>query len=115
MIQNPHKMTNVRKGVGEYFFLYNKKYKWSVSISDEILAPTYYLHYYPFEMTIEELSKIPQEEWDSYEYLSFSTKELKSQEAEESFQELYRMVKGKIYKVNEVLDDIIKDGEEEPL
>lgn len=110
MIQNQDKITNINRNEDEYFFLYNKKYKWSISKP----ASIYYLHYYPFEMTIEEISEMGEERWESYDFVSYNTKELKSQEAEESFLELYQILKEKIYNINEVLDEIIKDGEEEP-
>ena len=108
MIQNSGKITNIRRRESEYYFLYNKKYKWSISKPESV----YYLHYYPFDITIEEISEI--EEWEVYDYVSYNTKELKSQEAEESFLELYQIIKEKIYNVDEVLDEIIKDGEKEP-
>ncbi len=110
MIQNPNKITNIRRNEDEYYFLYNKKYKWSISKSESV----YYLHYYPFEITIEEISELGEEEWESYDYISYNTKELKSREAEESFLELYQILKEKIYNINEILDEIIKDGEKEP-
>jgi len=108
IIQNPDKITNIRRKENEYYFLYNEKYKWSIHKSESV----YYLHYYPFDITIEEISEI--EHWEEYDYISYNTKELKSQEAKESFRELYRILKEKIYHVDEALDEIIKDGEKEP-
>jgi len=110
MIQNPYKITNIIRVENEYFFLYNKKYKWSISKSES----AYYLHYYPFDITIEEISEIEEFEWESYDYVSYNTKELKSREAEESFLELYQILKEKIYNMDKVLDAIIKDGGKEP-
>lgn len=110
MIQNPDKITNIRRKKDEYYFLYNEKYKWSIIKSGSV----YYLHYYPFKITIEEISEIEEFEWESYDYVSYNTKELKSREAEESFLELYQILKEKIYNMDEVLDEIIKDGEKEP-
>lgn len=110
MIQNPDKITNVKRKENEYYFLYNEKYKWSIHKSESV----YYLHYYPFDITIEEISEIEDLEWEAYDYVSYNTKELKSREAEESFLELYQILKEKIYNMDKVLDEIIKDGEKEP-
>jgi len=110
MIQNSGKITNIIRKESEYYFLYNEKYKWSISKPESV----YYLHYYPFDITIEEISEIEEHEWEAYDSVSYNTKELKSREAEESFLELYQILKEKIYNMDEVLDEIIKDGEEDP-
>ena len=116
MIQNPHKIIHIIRKEDEYFFLYNKKYKWSISKSESgaIGELVYYLNYYPGEITIEKLSEIEVYEWESHDFISYNTKELKSREAKESFLELYRILKEKIYNMDKVFDEIIKDGEEDP-
>lgn len=110
MISNQANITNVYRGKGqdEYYFLYKGKYRWSIS-SDQ--TGEYYLLYYDTDFNIKKLSELPNEEeyWTNIHMMGFNTKELKSKEALESFQELYQVVKGKVLGIDKVLNDIIKD------
>ena len=101
IINNPEDITNVRKSGNEYYFLYKGKYKWSISESDG----EYYVHYYPDESTIDEL--VSTSDWQSINFVTYSTKDLKTREAYETFSELYLLIKEKLYGVDKVLDDII--------
>lgn len=89
----------------EHFFMFNKKHKWSIVKSSE--KPGHYnLHFYPQEnMSIEELANCFQ--WEFVDFVTYKTEELKTQEAIESFSELYRVVSDKLYGLDEVFEDII--------
>ena len=103
MISNSDKINNVRKNEKEYFFLYDNKYKWSSSRGDD---EVYYIHFYPLnDMSIEQLSSF--HDWEQYEYVTYSTKDLKTREALESFRELYQIVSNKVFGIDNMFDDII--------
>lgn len=106
MISNSSKISNVLKNKNEYFFLYNKKYKWSISKSDD---EDYYLHFYPTEsMTIEELSVF--NEWSDFnQFVTYTTKDIKTQESIETFRELYQIVSDKIFGLDDIFDQIINE------
>lgn len=107
MILNKDKITNIISKEGQLFFLYDNKYKWSIGVS----GGYFYLCYYPDDLpTIKELSMIP--DMSGYEYLRYSLKDFKTQEAEESFRELYTIIKEKRYDMDKVLDDIINEDVE---
>lgn len=106
MISNKDKIRNVLKNDKEYFFLYNNKHKWSIAIgADE----EYFLHFYPTdEMTIVELSSF--NNWSSFNALvTYTTRDIKTQEATETFRELYQIVSGKIYGLDDVFNEIINE------
>lgn len=111
MIANHHKISNVKKNDEEIFFLYDSKYKWSIRKERQ---KGYTIFYYPLDNSLEDLASYGEgsNRWDEIEYLSFKTTELKTQEAFETFSELYTIVSGKIYGFNQVLDDIINTEEE---
>ena len=103
MISNSDKISNVRKNNKEYFFLYNNKFKWSISRGDD---ENYYVHFYPLnDMNIEELSTFL--DWDQYEYVTYSIKDIKTTEAIESFRELYQIVSDKVFGIDDIFDEII--------
>ncbi len=101
MITNAQKLSNIKRKDSEYYFLYDNKYKWSISESDE----KYHLFFYPGDQTIDELVKTTS--WSSVTFVSYSSDELKTREALESFRELYLIIKEKLYGVDKALDDII--------
>lgn len=106
MISNQAKIDNVLRNGGEYFFRYNKKHKWSI-IKDES-NETYFIHFYPVEnVSIEDLAS-DNNGWYS-EFVTYSTADLKTNEAIESFRELYQIVTGKIYGIDDIFDEIIGD------
>lgn len=110
MVSNPDKITNVLKNGDEFFFLYKEKYKWSISI----YVDRYYLHYYPektLPRSIEELARLDSQDFEYLQgsYITYSTDEYKSQEAKESFRELYTIVKEKVLDIDKTLQDIIDD------
>jgi hypothetical protein len=92
---------------GELFFVFDEKYKWSMSRND--VSKDYYLHFYPFSSNITDIAMIT--DWTKYEnkYITYSTKELKAQEAIESFAELFNILMNKRYNMDSILDKIIGD------
>ncbi|MGA0557424.1 hypothetical protein ACO2Q8_12280 [Larkinella sp. VNQ87] len=108
MIANPNLISTVIKSVdgNELFFTYEDRFKWSVTKSDE---GHYYLYYYPGNVSIQDLATIPEHKWTSSgDFITYSSKEIKTKEAYESFAELYQIVQGKLYGIDDVLDYIIK-------
>lgn len=105
MIANSSKISNVIKNDTEYFFVYDKKHKWSISKGEE--TDEYYLHFYPTnDMNIEQLSKFSN--WQSYSgFITYKSQEIKTKEAIESFSELYQTVVGKVFGVDDIFDEII--------
>lgn len=110
MISNSNKISQVSLIDRECFFLYDQKHKWSITQGDD--NDVYYLHYYPGEEMIDQLASMEEIEWAHYNKLiTYSSKELKTREAYESLQELYRIVKEKSFGVDDAFDDIIKSDE----
>lgn len=108
MISNSFSLRNVTQGhsPGEYFFNY-EKYNWSIYRNHE---NEYFLNYYPKIKSFKQIIDISIDEWDeSVEYVTYSTKDLPTKEARETFSELYTLVKEKIYGMDEILDDIINN------
>lgn len=107
MITNQQKITSVIKGVqgNEIFFLYDNKHKWSIRYDDD---GSYNLYYYPSQDSLESLSKIGS--WDpNIPMMYYTTSDIGTDEAKQSFRELYGLIKEKIYGVDEILDEIIKN------
>ena len=102
MITNERKIGKVVKKEKEFYFLYDNKYKWSINNTDD---GDYILYFYAGAETIEELSKNP--DWNFVQYVTYSSKDFNSQEALESFKELYQVVGTKLYGLDQIFDDIL--------
>ena len=110
MIANPQSIGDVLRGSnGELYFTY-KQYKWSIRRE---LAPkeNYWIFFYPGEDSIETLASLSDDEWQDAEIpmVSYSSREIGTTEAQQTFAELYGTLKQRVYRLNEVLDDIIGD------
>lgn len=106
MISNYGKISNVvATPHNEYFFIYNNKHKWSMIRS----GSDFTLFLYPDEnIKLEELAF--DTDFDRYNnFVSYRSEEYKSAEATETFSELFKVVKNKIFGVDDILDDILKD------
>ncbi|MDR2906462.1 MAG: hypothetical protein LBU91_00530 [Bacteroidales bacterium] len=109
IISDKSKITNVIRGNlggnSEYYFLYNNKYKWSIAKnSDE----EYFVHLYPeTELTLSDLADPDTWNHSTVSYVTYSTKDLKTQEAEETFRELYQIVSDKLFGIDDIFNDII--------
>lgn len=116
MISKPDEITNVmEKSEGatnffentEYYFLYKNKYKWSISKENE---GNYFLHYYPGKQTLNELASYNSVVWQRFNnYLTYRTDDFGTKEALESFSELFSIIIDKLYRMDDVFDDIIDD------
>lgn len=108
MIENESLITNVSQSHtgGELFFLYDGQFKWSISKGR---SDNYMIRYYPGTESLQNLI-----DWElnpetySYASVTYSTQEMKTREAVESFADLYRTVQNKVYDVESVLDQIIQ-------
>lgn len=110
MISNPDKISGVVVQERKYFFLYDRKYKWSISrYTTDSGTDEYFLRYYPGDDTLEQLAaeRVMADE----KVVSYDTEEIGTREARESFRELCTTVKERLLNVNKALDEIIKDGE----
>lgn len=107
IISNPNAITKVIKVGGELYFLYRGKYKWSIAINDEDTT----LCYYPGKESLELLASYEDSDWNDIPIVVYRSFEIGTREAKASFAELYVVLKERLYKVNEVLDDIINDDD----
>lgn len=110
MLSQPEKISGAIAREGRYFFLYDRKYKWSIQAlpgGDNCL-----LIYYPGEDTLEELAIRPG--WEEEKVVAYRSEDLGTKEAFETFRELHTTVKERLLNVNEALDDIISSGGVEP-
>lgn len=104
MISNSPLIDSVMYGdSNELFFVYKNKYKWSIKLQDD---GNYSLWFYPGDVKIQDLVHIEGHEWEAIPMIHYSTKELPQREAIESFNELYKIVKEKVFGMDQVLDDI---------
>lgn len=109
MIANPDLIGNVvRSSSGEFFFTYKSKYNWSIKRSSNS-GSDFFLYFYPGGSSLNDLASI--DDWDNVPMVHYSTKEIGTREAAQSFAELHGLLKERLYDVNTVLDDIIKDDD----
>lgn len=102
MISNEKKITDVVRNEGEYYFCYNIKHLWSIrNLNDE-----YYLHYYPIDnLSTKDLAGISN--WEGIQFVTYASEDIKTTEAVESFRELYQIVSGKVFGIDEIFNEII--------
>lgn len=106
MITNSNKIKEVQRAEKEYFFIYKDKYKWSMRQDNDDV----YLWFYPGNETLDDLVSTAEFGWvDSPAMITYKASEIGTQEAWASFRELFNVIKGKIYHIDEVLEDIISD------
>ncbi len=107
MIENKNKIEPIIKGLNEneIFFLYDKKYRWSIVKND---SGAYYLFFYNLlDYTIERLAAIPSNDFSSIPFVSYSTEEINTREANQSFGELFNFLFNKLFGAEDILDEII--------
>jgi hypothetical protein len=90
----------------EYFFLFNQKYKWSImyNASDDI----YYLSFYSTDAPLKLLASYPPPELEKFTSMIYTTQEIGTKEAYQTFRDLYTTIKEKVFGIDKVLDDIIE-------
>lgn len=108
MITKPDKISDVRASDKELFFVFDSQYAWSISKEKD---GHYKLYFYPNYTSTEELSEIAGPDWNDVAMVTYSTKDLNTVEASESFIELYTLVNEKVLGVDKVFDDIINKYE----
>jgi len=110
MVKHPQNISDVCTGCenkDEYFFLYNKKYRWSISQSEA--DGSFNLFYYAApNMTIEEIASVPSDAQQEY-LLWFSSKNFPSKEQQLAFSDLLKIVREKLFNIDAVMEDIIGD------
>ncbi|MCK4225041.1 MAG: hypothetical protein KAX39_07655 [candidate division Zixibacteria bacterium] len=115
MIEKSDKITEVTPAQGrsdEYYFLYDGKYRWSVSYDDD--ANTYFVHYYPNQQAIRSLAAA----WEMDvppESVAYNTADLGTREAYASFRDLYKLVQEKVHGIDGVFDDILGTTDKDDL
>lgn len=110
MVENKAKINGVIKDLTpqdrqEYYFMYDG-FKWSVARLDEN-ASTYSLYYYPDKsLSLDDISRV---NWSNYkEFMMYKSDDYKSQEATESFADLFLTVQNKLYDVDKIFDKILE-------
>lgn len=92
-----------------YYFKY-KSYIWSIEESAYAQSGGYDLVFYPGFSNVADIIKyIENKGMTEEDYVKYESSAIKTVEADESFSELYRIIKGKLHDVDKVLDDIIAD------
>ncbi|QXU39997.1 hypothetical protein [Pedobacter sp. D749] len=88
----------------EFYFVYDKKYNWSISKDEN---DHYFLHlYHKNDMTIQELSEYTS--WETYTFKSYVSSDYDSHEIE-SFAYLYNIIEEKESGIDHILNDILSD------
>ncbi|WP_018341546.1 hypothetical protein [Cytophaga aurantiaca] len=106
MITNQSKISDIIRKNREYFFIYDKKHKWSIAKLDD--EEEYFLHLYPTdELDIKQLST--NMEWEGFTYVTYSSEDIKTKEGIESFRELYQILSDKVLGIDDIFNDILKD------
>ncbi|MBF0694897.1 MAG: hypothetical protein IR153_07565 [Flavobacterium sp.] len=105
MISNKEKISQVIREDNEFYFLYDNKFKWSILFSGD----EYYIKFYPKDDI--QIYDIPsQTSWGGYkDFVLYSTEELKTREARETFAELYQVTADQLYGIDDIFDSIIGD------
>lgn len=105
IISQKEKISNVIRDDDTFYFFYDTKYKWSVSLFNN----NYLVRFYPKDDV--ELSEIPNQLiWENYkDFVTYSSDELKTREAHETFAELYQVVANKLYGIDDIFDSIIDE------
>ena len=114
MISNPNKITNIIKRGDIIYFLYLGKQKWSIGkheTSDGLVE--YIIHYYTGEKNLEQLSTLPYYELANEKYVAYSTEDIKTREAMESFKQLYMILNEMIVGIDDVFKEIVDSNEAE--
>ena len=112
MISNQDKISEVTRGISDpptYFFLYDKKHKWSI-FRDAF--NNYFLSYYTTDLSIEDLANFDAPDWTKFhDYIIYSSRELKTREADESLREIYILIKEISSGADSAFDEIIGSDE----
>jgi hypothetical protein len=107
MIRNSKKVTKVLlNNGGEIFFEYDGKHKWSIHKREDDTL----LWFYPGPVSLSQLMAYEGEEWGGVPMITYKVSDIGTREARETFEELYILLKEKVYGIDEVLNEIIEEG-----
>jgi len=107
MIRNEEKISDVIAGEqDEIFFLYDGKYKWSMKTGDD---EELWLWFYPGQNSLEDLSC--RTDFEGVPMVTYRLSEIGTREATQTFRELYSIVREKMWGMDDILNDIIKDDD----
>lgn len=106
MLSNPEKITGVHENDNEYYFEYNGKFKWSIRQGEN---GSILLYFYPGDESFTYLANVHPSEWGEVKMVVYRDSEIGTREARASFAELLKAVQEKLYGVDALLDEIIKD------
>jgi hypothetical protein len=102
MVEHSNLIGQVSKGDKAYFFVYDNKFKWSIHEDEN---QNYDLNYYPGNQSIDDLLSMDLRYFK--DFVRYSTEDISTREAKESFADLYQTVQSKLYDIDTVLDQII--------
>jgi hypothetical protein len=108
MIANEEKIGNVIQGAHpkEIFFSYDTKFVWSIKHDDD---GHYSLWFFPDAPDVKILARI--DDWhEDTPMVYYSSEQIGTAEAFQTFQELYTLVKEKVYGMDKTLDEIINNS-----
>ncbi|WP_373493188.1 hypothetical protein [Aquiflexum sp.] len=104
IIEKKDKITNVKPLGSLYFFLFDGEFKWAIERDNS--GDSYSVYFFPSkEALIDYLSSTLT--WMEEDYVKYSTEELKSKEAFETFKDLYQIVVDKVFDIDKMFDKII--------
>jgi len=113
IISHKEKITDVVVEKSEFFFLYNGKHKWSVKKFEQDWKEHFIVNFFPdnpddiIGRNITDI--VTSRSWGGGidNVVSYSTKELDTVEAYETFKELYELLFDKVYGIDDIFNDII--------
>ena len=112
MIEREDLLEDVIQGstslVDEIFFSFDNKHKWSIFKDDN---DGYNLIFYPEGPSIKEIAKLSDEELRNNKSVHYY-EEFKTKTGKESINELYLTVKEKLYGMDSVLKEIIRQADD---
>lgn len=113
MCEKQYQISDVIPAGQEYFFLFNKRYKWSINYDKQ--ADNFWLYYYPENIPLKDLVTASKAgPWpETIQYMAYNSNLLGTKEAYQTFSDLHAIVKEKLLGIDKVLDDII-EGEDKP-
>ncbi|MEI8572000.1 hypothetical protein U737_21635 [Methylomonas sp. LW13] len=108
MIANAEKISTVipsNENKEFFYFLYGKKYTWGIYKDGGAIV----LLYFPNNESPDYLAALASYDFSDVSVMRYSSLSIGSQEAEETFRDLYTIIQEKAFGIDKVLDEIIGD------
>lgn len=106
MILNQEKIGGVQEATGGLLlFIYDEKYRWGVRETDD----DFFLMFFNTDLSINKLAQ--SDYYQNVPCVVYRASELGTKEAFASFRELNQVLKEKILGIDEVIKDILGDGD----